>query len=84
MISASQNDFYRLESLWIIMKREEKSGKLKKGDYSIEVEELSAHLGSLRKKLHALKAHIYEVQTPTSNDGDEWLTEDELKTEIET
>lgn len=43
-------NLYLPDSLWRIMKGEEKCGKLRDGYYSSQVKELSAELGSLREK----------------------------------
>lgn len=41
-------DFYHFDSLWRIMKGEEKRGKLRADFYSSEVKEISVDLKSLR------------------------------------
>ena len=47
-------DFYQFESLWKIMKGEEKRGKLQTDYYSQEVKDISEQLKKLRSKLRAL------------------------------
>lgn len=44
-------DFYQFESLWKIMKEEEKQGKLKKDYYSSEVKNVSEKLKECRSQL---------------------------------
>ena len=46
-------DFYHFDSLWLIMKGEEKRGKLRADFYSSEVKELSRVLKSLRSQLRS-------------------------------
>ena len=48
-------DFYQFESLWKIMKGEEKRGKLQTDYYSQEVKDISEHLKKLRSKLRNSK-----------------------------
>ena len=48
-------DFYQFESLWKIMKGEEKRGKLQTDYYSQEVKDISEHLQKLRSKLRNSK-----------------------------
>lgn len=46
-------DFYHFDSLWLIMKGEEKRGKLRADFYSSEVKEISGVLKSLRYQLRS-------------------------------
>ena len=46
-------DFYHFDSLWLIMKGEEKRGKLRADFYSSEVKEISRVLKSLRSQLRS-------------------------------
>lgn len=46
-------DFYHFDSLWRIMKSEEKRGKLRADFYSSEVKEISRVLKSLRSQLRS-------------------------------
>lgn len=83
MISTGLKDFYQLESLWKIMKREERSGNLKKGDYSLEVEKMSSDLSKLRKELRVLKSNKHKDLTLTNCEEYKWTSEDDWLTEIE-
>lgn len=59
-MSATRKDFYLPESLWMIMKREEKCGNLKDKDYSPEVENMSSMLKYLREKLREFKPNLHK------------------------
>ena len=54
-MAQSYTDFYRFESLWKIMKGEEKRGKLQKDYYSQDVKEISEQLKKRRSQLRNSK-----------------------------
>lgn len=54
-------DFYQFESLWNIMKGEEKRGKLRTDYYSQEVKDISEQLKKLRSKLRNSKKSEQDV-----------------------
>ena len=51
-------DFYHFDSLWRIMKGEEKRGKLRADFYSSEVKEISVDLKSLRSQLRSSSERV--------------------------
>lgn len=54
-------DFYQFESLWKIMKDEEKRGKLQTDYYSQEVKDISEQLKKLRSKLRNSKKREQDI-----------------------